>query len=177
MKIYTYDLKTIASYHSMWIKFVHEFGSPEPEDVVQRMYLKISPIIDSGRKFNAGYIYMTLRNIMRNDYRKNQKEINQKNDILEEYKNIPDDTFFKSNYEYDFSDFTKRVRDILEEHHFFFERMYYLYTDVPTSTQRKLAKKLGLSLTVVNQALKKVKQIIEANKDELQNEYNKIQQK
>ena len=94
-------------------------------------------------------------------------------------RSIPDwrkleEEFCRETYDYQFKEFSNEVRRILEGEHFYYERMWWLYTDIPTSTQRKLAKELGLSLSVVNHALKRVREIIIKNRHKLQELWNEI---
>jgi RNA polymerase sigma factor (sigma-70 family) len=60
-------LEQLAKHHREWTKIVQSFGSKEPEDVVQDMYVRISQIEQckwiGSNGINRAYIWITLRNI------------------------------------------------------------------------------------------------------------------
>ena len=71
--------------HSTWLKYVKSFGCPDDiaEDYVQEMYIKIynysqiknNDLMYDGEEVNFFFVYVTLKNMYLDDYRKNKKKI------------------------------------------------------------------------------------------------------
>ena len=71
--------------HSTWLKYVKSFGCPDDiaEDYVQEMYIKIynysqiknNDLMYDGEEINFFFIYVTLKNMYLDDFRKNKKKI------------------------------------------------------------------------------------------------------
>jgi predicted DNA-binding protein YlxM (UPF0122 family) len=60
-------LRELAKLNSEWLKIVRSFGSKEPEDIVQELYIKCYNVektkIFINGEINRAYIWVTLRNI------------------------------------------------------------------------------------------------------------------
>lgn len=158
-------LEAVSKHHNDWINIAKSFGEYNlAEDIVHEMYIKLhkycskEKVVKQNGEVNKPYIYQIIKNLI--FQLSNERTKFKKVEVTEiQFTEATDNN-------QDFHNFTEIVRDKLKEHHFVYERVYHHYTDIPKTSIRKLGKETDLDYWVINNYVKKVKEIIQDLKPE-----------
>jgi DNA-directed RNA polymerase specialized sigma24 family protein len=149
-------LSIISKHHKEWVSIVKSFGSDNPEDIVQDMYLRIyqyvepSKIITDGQ-VNKGFIWFTLRNLFLKDVIKYKGEqLNgyeaQEQEPIQEQKETLDKILDK-------------IESCVNDFDWYDKMLFNIYYNSDKS-QRDLAKQTSISLSSLSNSLKAQKKTI-----------------
>lgn len=165
-------LELLSKHHNEWIKMARSIGTNNPSDLVQDMYIRlydysnIEKITNNG-KVNKMYVWLTLRNLYYSEYK---KRIN--TTLIDEVKNLQDSSE-KECYKID-----EKIQDCIDSWGWYESKLFTIYKDDGKS-MRTLAKETGISLSSINNTLKKCKRSLitevgEDYKDYLNKDYELI---
>lgn len=148
-------LSEIAKQHKKWVNMARYFGVGDyAEDIVQEMYLKLHRVYgDSDRDIRDSLVIQVIKTLCMDFHKANGKI---KKVGLSYVRNHMEEA---ESYNEDFHELTQKIRQRLEDLHFFYERFYHHYTDVDffmhtdsdkiNPSLRDMASELDMSLRSV----------------------------
>jgi DNA-directed RNA polymerase specialized sigma24 family protein len=168
-------INEVAKYHNDWIRILKSLGCDYyAEDIVQEMYITLLRRSSPEKVFTNGQVYFPyIYFCLRNSYFNYLKE---KNKVTKVDLDSVQIEVIGSDYEdkVAFEDFSEQIRDILQNEHWYFERVYDIYTGVDNPSYRDMARDTEISFMTIYNDMKKIKSIINDNKSKLQDEWNDL---
>jgi hypothetical protein len=163
-------LTEIASHHDKWVRTVEGFGvGYYAEDIVQEMYMTLvrTNSIDKAfrdGKLYVGFIYICLRNACVN-YNVKKSRV-QKVDI-DETNVTRDDIILEgrtTEQKIEFEELSNEIRETLRNEHWYYEKVYDIYTSPDAPSYRQMARDTTISFMTIYGDMKKIKHLIKSNK-------------
>jgi DNA-directed RNA polymerase specialized sigma24 family protein len=143
-------LEKLAKKHSTWINIVKSFGSDNPEDIVQDMYLTIHKwsqgngrsILYKGDDINHYFVFKTLRTLFVNDLKNNRNDLDI-NDV---------EVGYDPEYESEFDAIKERLSAL-----YWYDRKVFEYVYIKGFSMLQLSEMTGISYYSIKRTILKVK--------------------
>jgi DNA-directed RNA polymerase specialized sigma24 family protein len=148
-------LKELFKYHKEWIAMVKSLGGGQySEDVVQDMYIKIKDknYLNNKKEINKFYVYLTLKSILLDKFRKESK-INYEDINYHSEKLIYDNDI---NEKEAYNNFIDKVDNKIKDWYWYDRELFEIYRQSGKSI-RKIAKESKISWVSIFNTLKNCK--------------------
>ena len=164
-------LDKLSKYHIEWLKMVRSLGGDAySEDVVQDMYLKVynnNNILNHKGQVNKYYVYLALKSVLLDYFRKRSKQNNV---------NIDDHSYIKESNDVEreeaYHKLTLKIDEQVNNWHWYDKDLFELYRHSGLSI-RKIADETTISWVSIFHTLKDCKGKI---KEELAEDYKKFKE-
>jgi RNA polymerase sigma factor (sigma-70 family) len=166
-------IEEIAKYHDDWLRVLESFGADYyAEDIVQEMYITLMRRNEPEKYIIKGklyfpYIYVTLRNSYLNYLKKKNKVYKVDIDEIQIETTIDD-----AEDKHEFHEFSNKIRDLLGREHWYYERIYDIYTSPENPSFRTMAKDTKISFMTIYNDFKKIKELID--KEHLKQDWKEL---
>jgi len=160
-------LTYISKHHAEWVAIVRSFGSKEPEDIVQDMYIKIHRYIDPAKiiqnnEVNKGYIWFTLRTLFLNECTKYKPE-KLDNIIIQQ---VEESEIQKVTFDV----IIEKINTTVSKLNWYDEKLFNLYFKTDLS-QRDIARETKISLSSISNSIKQYKALVKTEVGEDYEDY------
>lgn len=160
-------LDRLALFHDEWVVMAHKLGAKShlAEDYVQEMYLRLYRFIDDpdsimyGDEPNKMFVWVTLRNIIRTDQRKQKPHV--------ELGSLEEPEPFDKQEALAFEWLVDKIYSTSEEMHWYNAKLFKIYFEGDLS-MRDIASGSKISLKNIFETIKKTKGYV---KEKLQEDY------
>lgn len=164
-------LEEVYDLHKDWVNLTRSMGGgSDSEDIVQEMYLKLAKyaseekVVKNGR-VSKGYVYFTLKTCLATF-----------KGVENVYVPLTTDVRLEEAYDPLFDEFREDVRQALTDNHWYYERLYELYTDLELpelSSYRKMEDVLDIHYTTLARDFKVIKDTLK-NNEELKDKWKNL---
>jgi RNA polymerase sigma factor (sigma-70 family) len=164
----------LATHHKEWLKMAYSFGAGDyAEDIVQEMYLRLNKYVEDperimyGKEPNKYFVWVTLRNMVRQFQNKRSKVI-YTGDMVE---------YDQAEEDYDklegegFEKIIDKVWEAIDDLHWYDQKMFEVYHKTDMS-MRDIEKETGISLFSIFDTLRKGKEYVKEKINEDYEDYN-----
>lgn len=164
-------LEEVYKLHNNWINLTRSMGGgQDSEDIVQEMYLKLAKYGSEEKCIrkggvSKGYVYFALKTCLA-DFK----------GVENIYVPLTKDMRLEEAYDPLFDEFRNEVRRALTDNHWYYERLYELYTDLELpelNSYRKMEEALDIHYTTLARDFKVIKETLR-NNEELKDKWEKL---
>lgn len=173
-------LDQLAARHTDWIKMAISIGCDPvtAQDVVQDMYIRMhkfvqdpSRITDDSGRINSLYVFVTIRNLIRNQYTGINSKMDASEDMIELDQESNDVLITQSDLNEASIELEHCIRCEVESWHHYDQKLWTLYWSSEEMTMRKIHEETKISLSSIYTSLKNGKERIQTACKKHFNEY------